>query len=455
MRYRGAFIFIAIILSLTTLWGGEARVSAQTTAEVEARRAALQAELEAEERAIAEQTKLLQAKQRETATVTGEITLLKSQIARAQANIKAKRVAISRLEDDIIARQGKITILDQKLKDEQASLSEMLRKTRDVDSASLVEIILDSGELSDFFQNVDDFQTVQRAIHEAVARIRDTRQLTEKEKVALEEKKNSELDAKKTIEYEQALIAKKEKERQRVLAVTKGQEKEYQAVLKQRQLKAAQIRAALFALRDTAASPFGKALEYATEASKKTGVRPAFVLAILKQESNLGANVGSCLLADTETGNGVGKNTGTPFEQVMKAPRDTAPFLALTAQLGLDWKTTPVSCPIGGYSYYVGRGFGGAMGPAQFIPSTWDLFKGRIAALVGKSVANPWEPQDAFMASSLYLADLGAALQTPSAEIAAACRYYGSGGGSCTYGNQVMAKAADIQLNMIDPLQNI
>jgi peptidoglycan hydrolase CwlO-like protein len=459
MKYRGFNFFIAILILTATVAGqvGVNLTQAQTTADVEAKRAQLQAELEAEEKAIAAQTALLQAKQKETATVTGEISLLKSQIAQAQANIKAKKVAIARLADGIVASQGKITILDSKVKKGQSSLAELLRKTNDVDTASFVEILLDSNDLSDFFHNVDDFEAVQKAIQQSVDELRDTKVLTEKEKQTLEEKKNNELDAQKTIEYQQALIAQKEKERQQVLTITKGQEKIYQTVLKARQQNAAKIRAALFALRDTAAIPFGKALEYATTASQKTGVRPAFLLAILKQESNLGENVGSCLLSSLETGDGIGKNTGTFFEKVLKPPRDTVPFEAITKRLGLDWKMTPVSCPISSPKYYVGRGFGGGMGPAQFIPSTWELVKNRLGNLVGLSGdnVNPWDPAHAFMASALYLSDLGAGSGTYSGEIAAACKYYGSGGKSCVYGTQVMAKAQDIQLNMIDPLQNI
>jgi hypothetical protein len=46
-------------------------------------------------------------------------------------------------------------------------------------------------------------------------------------------------------------------------------------------------------------------LQFATEASQKTGVRPAFLLGILTQESNLGKNVGSCYLKDPSTGAGI------------------------------------------------------------------------------------------------------------------------------------------------------
>src|SRR3989344_1974218 len=204
----------------------------------------------------------------------------------------------------------------------------------------------------------------------------------------LEEKKNKEIDAQQTIEVERQRVAQKESEQKVVLAVSKNEEATFQKILAERQKRAAAIRAALFALRDSVASPFGKALEYATMASKQTGVRPAFVLAILQQESNLGANVGTC------------NRPGDPFEKswqkIMPGPEarqnylalggsckkaksacssrdDQTPFVNILASLGRSPEGMPVSCPI------LSAGpWGGAMGPAQFIPSTWNIFIERL-----------------------------------------------------------------------------
>ncbi len=439
------------LVSITVLGGLVTLTNAQTTIDKEAARAKLQTELETEERAIAEQTKLLVAKQKDTATVAGEIALLKSQIAQAEASIKAKKVAISRLTDDIVARQSKINLLDDKILREQDALGELLRKTREMDRATLVEVALESATLSDIFHNVDDFSLVQKAVHQSFLALRGAQDQAAIEKAGLEDKQAKELDAKKAIELDQQRIQKKEAERKVILNINKNQEQAYQAILKERQKRAAQIRAALFALRDTAAIPFEKALEYATAASAKTGVRPAFLLATLKQESNLGENVGSCFVTNVTTGAGVGANTGTPFAKVMNPTRDVPIFLAIMAGLGRDPFTTRVSCP-------QAIGWGGAMGPSQFIPSTWQLHQSEIAALVGKSVPDPWDPKDAFMASALYLSNLGAISGSYSAELNAACQYYSGrtckAGPGSSYGASVMAKAADIQLNMIEPLQN-
>jgi membrane-bound lytic murein transglycosylase B len=105
-------------------------------------------------------------------------------------------------------------------------------------------------------------------------------------------------------------------------------------------------------------------------------------------------------------------------------------------------------------------GWGEAIGPAQFIASTWLLIKDRVASALGiNSMPDPWNPAHAFMASALYLGDLGASAKTYTAERNAACKYYsgkscGYVTGNTSYGNSVLNLADKIQRTMIDPLQN-
>ena len=101
------------------------------------------------------------------------------------------------------------------------------------------------------------------------------------------------------------------------------------------------------------------------------------------------------------------------------------------------------------------------MGPSQFIPATWELFKNKLGSSLGLDAnqVNPWNPEHAILATAVYMADLGASGGGYSAERNAACRYYS--GRSCDsrtpansfYGTQVMNKAENIQLTMIDPLE--
>lgn len=96
------------------------------------------------------------------------------------------------------------------------------------------------------------------------------------------------------------------------------------------------------------------------------------------------------------------------------------------------------------------------MGPAQFIPSTWDTYKNRTAKVTGHSAPNPWAADDAIAAMSLYFSDLGADAGGYTAEHRAAAKYYAGGAWATagrSYANSVLALAGSIQSN-IDFLSN-
>ncbi|MBI4155876.1 MAG: hypothetical protein HY507_01420 [Candidatus Zambryskibacteria bacterium] len=418
------------------------------------------AELVETEDDIAKWQAILDSTKANTASLQQEAAVLNAKIKQAKAFIKQKNIAIAQLDRDIAQKNTHIKSLEKQINDGHDSLSQILRKTNEIDQFSLPEVILTNQNLSDFFIDIDTFQSVNRSLEDLFNQIRATKNLTEKEKAALNMQLDKEADTKAVAQAEQKKVEANEKEKAYLIKISKTNEKTYAQVLAERKARANQIRAALFNLRDTAAIPFGDALRYAQEANSKTGVRPAFLLAILTQESNLGKNVGSCFMLDLDSGDGSGKNTGTLFERVMKSPRDTEPFKAITLRLGFDWKNTAVSCPPSA-KYTSNRGYGGGMGPSQFIPSTWELFKSQIGNMLGISPdsANPWNPKDAIMATAIYMSQLGAQSGSYTAERNAACKYYS--GSSCSssrrppnvsYGNSVMQIASNIQTTMIDPL---
>jgi len=449
-------IFTIIALSIIIFGGTTVFAVAQTTTVCNSDdgvcRAKLEADLVALENEISVQSDLVESKQKEGVSLERDLVILSAQIQKAKLSIKAQNLSIAKLVDDIGMKNRTITKYSTKIDLERESLAGLLRRTNELDTYSIVEVSLSDKDFSEFFVDLDNFEYVEEAIDISLKEVGVAKKITEEARVALEEKKNKEVDIRYQKELEQKSLTSKEKEKAQVLKVTKGQETAYQKVLKDKQAKAASIRAALFALRDTGEIPFGTAYEYAKIVSQKTGVRPAFILAIFMQESGFGKSQGSCYLKDPVTGSGVGKNTGTPFTDVMKPSRDVAPFLEITARLGRDPYKTPVSCP-------QSAGYGGAMGPAQFIPSTWALYENRIEKALGISASDPWRARDAFMAAGFLLKDNGAIATSYSAERNAACKYFS--GSVCsksswaaTYGTQVMQKAETIQTTMIDPIEN-
>lgn len=417
---------------------------AQSSQAVLEREAALRLELQQVEAEIAKQQEILKAKQRESVSLERDVAILNAEISKAQLSIRAKNLSIERLGKDIGSKTAVIADLEEKIDKSKEALAKLIRQSDEADDFSLPEILLSNKDLAEFFAEVDSFTTVQKSITVFFEDIRQAKNQTEEEREALAERKKQETDARIVIEAEKRTIERAETEKKKLLSFSRSEEKAYKAVLSEREKRAAAIRTALFQLRDSAAIPFGTALQYAVEAQAKTGVRPAFLLAILTQETNLGENVGTC--------NRPGDPPEKHWQKIMKPTRDHAPYLRITSALGLDPEIMPLSCPWQG-------GWGGAMGPSQFIPSTWEMYADKVALALGKSVANPWEPKDAFTASAYYLKDLGAGKGGYSAEREAALRYYAGGAwnkaSNAFYGNQVMQKATNIQENMIDPLQNL
>jgi len=235
-------------------------------------------------------------------------------------------------------------------------------------------------------------------------------------------------------DYQRENLQSTRKTKDVLLTKTEGQEDLYQEELakvqKEAEEKVGELKNKLFNLFDASREITEyEAIEIAGWAADKTGIQPAFLLAIVEQESALGNNVGQCYLTNLKTGDGVDV-WGNKRPKIMKAtPRswennaNTNDFSAITEQLGLEWKNTPVSCPL---SY----GYGGAMGPAQFIPSTWMLYKRKVEQNLGGSLASPWVPEHAFLAAALYLVDLGAD-GTWRGQYNAAAKYYGQAGFYC------------------------
>ncbi len=412
-------------------------ISAAECADLKAQYAKLQTEIDSWQ-------KVLTDTQVKKNSLQGDVTTLNAQIAKATAAIKQKTLAINGLSSQITTKNNHITQLVGKIGQGHESLAALLRHQNEIDSVSIVEVALAADQAFDLFDDVDQMLSVASSLQTQFDVIRGVKTQTESERNALAEKQSQELDAKHVVETQKQQVAASEAEKQKLLTATKNNETAYSKILADRKAQAAAIRARLFPLRDAGGIQFADAVTYAQQASAKTGVRAALILGVLKQESNLGQNVGNCLVTNLSTGDGKGKNTGTPFAGVMKAPRDTVPFERITKALGLDWATTAVSCPqVGGY--------GGAMGPTQFIPSTWELFEGRIKAALGISATNPWGARDATMATGLYLGDWGAGAQTYSAERNAACAYFsgkacpGTGNWVDTYGTSVVNYADSFQ----------
>jgi len=405
-------------------------------ADDEEEKAQLQQQLQEIEAQITQLQQQLDTIKGQKNTLQNKIKQLQNQQAALTLQIKSTTLRIADLDTRLEATQAAINESNAKIQLFKQQMTQLIRTINEYDDYPLLYMIVAKNSLSDALDEMAKYSQIFIGLDGLLDQVLQIKNQLEQQAQILEQQQEEaeNLLSIKTLQQQQ--LSGSVNSQTTLLKETKGKESNYQAVLSNTQKRAAEIRTRLYQLLGVSVQiTFGEAVEIAQWASGQTGVRAAFLLAILTQESNLGKNVGTC--------NRPGDPPEKSWRVIMKPTRDQQPFLAITKELGMDPDITPVSCPMRD-SKGNQIGWGGAMGPAQFIPSTWMGYKDRVSAITGK-IANPWDIRDAFIAAAIKLKADGAG--TVSGEWAAAMRYF-SGSTNLKYrfyGDNVVAIANQYQ----------
>lgn len=394
----------------------------------------LQEELKAVEVEIGKLEKELTTTKGEKKTLSNRILQLKKEQNKIQLELQATALRIKNLNTKLEVTAESIKEAQAKSDELKNNLSTLLRVLYQKNHEARTFRLILQGKLNEAIVEVRNLEKLSDSINDVLEETKKARLELENQKqnYALAAEDAGEL-LKLTKAQDQALGGKLN-EQSRLLKDTQGKEENYQNLLQGNKKRAAEIKSRIYELLDVGTQiTFGEAVTIAEWVSGQTGVRTALLLAILTQESNLGKNVGTC--------NRLGDPPEKSWKVIMKPERDQEPFKKITTELEKDPDITPVSCPMKNKDGSQ-LGWGGAMGPAQFIPSTWIKYKDKVAGLTGHSPADPWDVRDAFVASALLLKANGAN-GTEDGDWKAAMRYF-SGGTDPKYrfyGDNVLALA--------------
>jgi peptidoglycan hydrolase CwlO-like protein len=315
-------------------------------------------------------------------SIANDIEVLEADIKKIELQIQETELTISQLNLEIAEKQLEVQDMQRKVDERRAVLMKFLQDIYERGDNATAGIIFGNQSFSDYFFQVESLESFENQAKEVFDQLVFWRDSLKKQKDDLlekrEEKENRryiQVDQENSLtrerEMKDLLVAKIQNEKE---ALTQGMEK------MQAELSVLQSLGEPIALEE--------AVKSAKYASNLTKVAPEFLLGVLRVESGLGTNVGG----------------GRYKTDMNPAQWDT--FKNICKDLGIDPNKTPVSrraCYNRDSSDGCG-GWGGAMGPAQFMPSTWMGYKSKVEKTTGKIPANPWDIKDSLVAMGLKLA---------------------------------------------------
>lgn len=317
-----------------------------------------------------------------------ELAAEQSKLYRNQSQINATQALIKQIKDEITRREEELKNLEDRARLNKTMLAEYIRQLyyANQENDPLISLAMFQGNLSDMVLSFDSTVSIKEKIMDALQAINDAKTKNEQAKEDLSDQQASHQQTLKSQQVQQNQIA---------------------GSVQEKQISVAEIQAKISRLRSTLSAFLGKSfsmedvVDAVKFAEKKTGVRKEFLFAILDKESDLGRFTGGCTYKNSKMDN-QNVNNSEYFKDICKS-------------LGYDYKKMKVSCAL---SY----GSGGAMGVAQFMPSTWMKYKDEIANKTGNDPADPWSLKDGIMGMALYLKDKGG--DKKSGEHTAAAAYY-------------------------------
>lgn len=329
------------------------------------------------------------------------------QQSQANLNVTEKEINITaglidKTKKEITRKETEINNLNQRIdlnkKILRSYIQEMSFETYDDPT---IKFATAGDLLSNFSSNFDSMISIKEKVLAVLDEIKENKEELKEAKEELAQKKEEHED----------LLSDKYVEKNQIV----GEIVETKATI-------GQLQAKLNKLRSTLSKFLGKSynmddvIDAVKYADKKTGVRKEFLFAMLDKETDLGRFTGGCTYKNSKM--------GSSNEKIFKGICD---------DLGYDYKKMKVSCPL---SY----GIGGAMGVAQFMPSTWAGWASKISSVTGHKPADPWDLEDGIVGMALKLKAAGA--DKKSGEHYAAKVYY-CGGPSSKYWNTHCEAYAD------------
>ncbi len=368
----------------------------------------------------------VKAQQKKAKTLNGELNIYKNNIYKNELEVEETKLKIKETELEAKETQKKIQEGEKRIEKNREILKNSVKFLYMYEQDSMFEVLITKNNISEFFNEIDAMESVKDGIFETIVNLKEEKEGLITKEIDLEDAQVQQQELIRVKDQQNERLEELKKQKDELLTFTKGEEKKFQQVLEENKNILPSLKAKLHDLQSLGNKiKFEDAFSAAKYVGSVTGVRPAYLLGILKVESDLGVNTGSgnwnddmyqCYLR-------ISKNYAKTAERkkyyIKRAEDEKGAYMSIVNRLNID----PDSVKVSREPSY---GCGGAMGAAQFIPTTWLAYEERISSFTGHYPANPWDLTDAIAAMAIKVSDVsGVTSKNYDAEYDAAGRYLG------------------------------
>jgi len=202
-----------------------------------------------EEQAAAHKQDLEETQQQKN-TLQNQLAVIEARIRKLRADINVTSVKISTAKLQIEELALGIYEKTKGIEEHKENIAGIIRTIYEYDETSLLELVLENNKFSDFLNQVQYIELLQKNIQRDLESLKTLKSILEEQKTEVETRKND-LEVYNAQLYSQKQIEDNQKsQKDSLLWQTKGQEKKYQQLLTDTEKKQQQIREEVFELEE-------------------------------------------------------------------------------------------------------------------------------------------------------------------------------------------------------------
>jgi murein DD-endopeptidase MepM/ murein hydrolase activator NlpD len=177
----------------------------------------------------------------EKKTLQSAINRLETERKKVNAEISKTEALISSTDLEINKLILEISRTEEDIKKTEAAIADIIRSQYQAGEQSLVEMLLQNERLSEFWSEIDTFDSIKNEMASKVATLDQLQKVLEERRVENESKRNELSSLKKQYSDQNTILVNTKAEQSQLLSATKNEEAEYQALLAAQEAARAQI----------------------------------------------------------------------------------------------------------------------------------------------------------------------------------------------------------------------